>query len=307
MHFKSLRIDPMTDDEPAEPPTDTPNPDKPTTPRSSSLLLTEIMANPEAGSEEYIELHNPSSVACSLEGYSLLVGKHPEAVKAYSLEVLGSMPAGAYWVLTTSPSAIRSSHPNVQAASIQAYKLPRLTNTGCYIALYEAQAGILDDILYKPSLKQRGVQSRRGVALERISLSNRARHPDNSANWTSALKSAGYATPTQPNSRLGTPTDQDDSSSSQGQTRVARLYELVQQLRSSPTTETTLLLHDLLGQCLVEMQGAEALQWLETLSTHAPSALESLPTLHRGIIVLQLIVRQSSKQEQTYSLTLLRG
>lgn len=304
MHFKGLRIDPLSanieDVDENIPPN---NPKEPTPP---TLLLTEVMANPEAGSEEYLELYNSSDTDTSLEGWSLLIGKHPESIKVYDLSILGTIPSRAYWILTTSPSAITSNYPNAQADYIREYKLPRLNNSGCYIAIHQDEKGIVDDLLYKPSLKQKGERSRKGVSLERISLTDFTRYPENAHNWTSALKSSGYATPTRPNSRLGQTKKESANTDNQASGQTARLYELVQELRSSNKARVTLLLHDLLGQCLIEMQNNKALQWLESLVLDAPTTLSTLPILHRGVIVMQLITSSQEHGERIYSLTFFR-
>lgn len=306
MHFAHMRIDPIeVVDQPDTPGQgDEPTPLDPM--NESAILLTEVMADPQAGSEEYIELHNTSSGDISLEKFSLLIGRHPESIKQYPLAALEDLPAGAYWVLTTSPSAVRTTYPHALAEGIKELRLPRLSNTGCYIALYHETQGVVDDILYKPSLKQRGDQSRKGVALERISLSNQKKHPDNADNWTSALKSAGYASPTKPNSRLGyVPRTKGENMHATVQ-QMKRITDLVQELKAGSDATVTLLIHDLLGQCLLEIRDADALNWLESLIVHASTALETLPTIHRGVIVIQLIVRKTSGVEKLYSLTCLR-
>lgn len=298
-HFTDIEFDDKVD-EGMEMPQPSPEDD----PSTSYLLLTEIMAHPEPGGEEYIEIHNPTSREISTDGVGLLIGKNLEQAKYYPLPKSVVIPPETYLVLTKSPSAVQMTHPNVYVEDIIQAPLPRLNNSGCYIGLYRAGVGVIDDVLYLPRLKEEGLRSRAGVALERIRLSDRSRYPNNTGNWTSALSSGGFASPTRPNTRLRDPFGRD--SQGEGGERIARLVDLLQELRSDPQASVLLMLYDLSGCRLVEMRGERAIGWLETLTSHAPSALEALPTIHRGVMILQLVVRSRERGVQTYSLSFLR-
>ena len=136
-----VKPDPTPKPEPDEPnPDPTPEPDKPDEPAEGSLLINEVMADPNGSMyPEYIELYNPTEKAFSLENLLFWVGSRKRALPAVTLSAKG------YAVLYSSELSM------ICAAS--AIKIPiesflPLNNSGQTLQLTNSSGLLIDKISY---------------------------------------------------------------------------------------------------------------------------------------------------------------
>ncbi|MDO4692158.1 MAG: lamin tail domain-containing protein [Porphyromonadaceae bacterium] len=285
MHFRDLRLDDRWSEQEETPEDDT----RPPTTAEQPPMLSEVMANPHVGAPEYIELYNPNAAPIPLEGYRLGVGKSHRQLKFVSLANLAELPAHSYTALSVSPEDLLRYYPSAPADRVKKISLPRLSNTGCLIALYRAEE-LVDEVLYTPDLFDRGLKSKKGVALERVVVSDRRQ-----ARWRSALASSSYATPAAPNSLRDGYQEQDNES--QGEQKS--LIDLLRLADQESKWQLSLYLYTPTGTMLWRADGRVARQWGKRLA-HNLGDLHELPTSPQGqlILVAQLSERNGRVREQ---------
>ena len=93
--------------------------------RPLAIVLNEVMYSPEPGLPEWVELHNSSEEAQTLD--ELLFADSRECVQV--VEGPLSLPAGGYAVLCSDSSGFRDAWPGVEAPVIQPEEWPTLNNT----------------------------------------------------------------------------------------------------------------------------------------------------------------------------------
>ncbi len=229
------------------------------TARPMTPYLNEIMANPLAGSAEYIELYNPHPIAIPLTGLSLAIGGELEKLRTYSLAEIPRIPPRSILLLTTCADSILAYYPEAHPEAIVEIRLPRLRNSGCHIhLLYDDQ--LIDSVHYRPDRLAEGLRSRRGVALERMTVED-TDAPTPLAEWHSALGSLGYASPTERNTLLRAPAS-DGEASAEGTTP---LHRLLSEIKANSPAGLRLALYSTDGLRLMIRSEGQALSWLTTL------------------------------------------
>lgn len=167
-------------------------------------VLNEIMANPLKGASEYIELYNPTTQKIDLSGYAIAIGD--KETGSYGgkrvLNNIGIIMPKSFIVITSSPEGVKNFYTQAPKDLIRSFKqMPQLPNKGFMLCLVRLEDNmIVDEVLYSPSLFEKGLRSKRGIALERIKPNPKE---DYENNWASALAKNNYATPGMTNSRLG--------------------------------------------------------------------------------------------------------
>lgn len=297
MHFSELSLEDHWDDSATPPPTD----DMPQT--EPPLMLSEIMANPRPNTPEYLELYNPSTHAQDLQDYAVAIGKTSSEAKLLRLPKR-EIPGQSYLVLAQSPQALRTAYPQTPAATLVEVKLPRMVNTGCWIALYKSGEEI-ESVSYTPQLLGSRGRGRAGVALERSTMTTLA-SPEQPIIWGAALKTAGYATPGLPNSRLDLPLGPIEE---QHEEQAGSLRDLLTQLEQNAKLHLSLHLYDLTGQELWQTQGRQALLWGQRLVQNGLGRLRDLPLPAQGerlLFVAELTDKHGTLEGQVVERILLR-
>lgn len=261
-HRQGIRIgklaiyDDWQGDTPAQPPhsdPETPAPDRP-------IWLSEIMANPEAGKPEYIELYNPNSVSIDLAGYSLALGSNPAKLRRLPLPEDRAIAPGQYLVLSGDAHELTSAYPSVQAESAVACPLPQLANAGVHIHLHYF-GRLTDSVHYVPSRHSPGLRTRRGVSLERTQWPT---EQSPMGVWRSTQGSSGHATPGMPSTSggEGSTLEADDEATTQ---TLSRLISLLEQ---TPELAPSVYIYSAEGARHAVYRGAEGRQFVLGLAHH---------------------------------------
>jgi hypothetical protein len=163
------------------------------------VVLNELMYDPLANSEEWVEIANASNKFIKLQHWQLATYENGiKAVSLISREELILPPEGLL-VFTRRPDDVLTAFPATPPERLlQLESLPPFRNTGDSIALLDHEGLRIDEFGYSGSLHSSFVRETKGVSLERINLDA----PTNqAANWMSAASTVNYGTPGLPNSQ----------------------------------------------------------------------------------------------------------
>ncbi|MBK8567002.1 MAG: lamin tail domain-containing protein [Saprospiraceae bacterium] len=165
----------------------------------NDLIINEILFNPQTGGVDFVEAYNRSNKVFNLRG---VVIANLQDTSTASVGIDRLIFPGEYVVFTESPSDIQSRYTVQEPNALISNDLPSFNDDEGNITLY--QAGpigpvIIDAFDYSEDLHHPLLDEGDGVSLERL-------HPDgttqDAANWHSAAKIAGWATPTYQNSQF---------------------------------------------------------------------------------------------------------
>lgn len=167
-------------------------------PAPGDLVINEVLFNPYTGGVDFLELHNPGEKILDLQGLRL----RNEAITSgtISATVDGDfiLLPGAFVVFTPDPANILLEYTVPNPATLVENSLPSMGDKEGNISVYNRNFQLLDGLDYTEDWHSRLLSDRNGVSLERL----RADGPTQSeGNWHSAASTAGYATPTGPNSQ----------------------------------------------------------------------------------------------------------
>ena len=164
----------------------------------TGLMVSELMYQPRSGEAEYVELYNGMDAAVQLGDYEVVRWLNDTLGQHYQLpaHVVGPHE---YVVLTRDAGSVMSAYVVKYASRIVECTLPPYPNAGGSVIICRAADGVIVDRFdYLPSMHSRLLRNKAGVSLERRSFER----PCNEAgNWFSAASTAGYGTPTLPNSQ----------------------------------------------------------------------------------------------------------
>jgi len=178
----------------------------------ADVVINEIMYNPPAGGDEWIEIYNRSDKALDLQFLGIATRKTDGTLnKAYQL---ASMPELLYpeefLVIThraDSVCSVSNCHDDSRFAELAVF--PALNNSGATIVvLNTATLEPIDEVTYSDSWHSQGISSTKGISLERTAFTKPSNDP---ANWHSASEDCGFATPGYQNSAY---TGDDDNPTS---------------------------------------------------------------------------------------------
>ena len=164
---------------------------------AAQLLVSELLFQPAKGEAEYVELYNASGAAVELSDYHIVRWTGDSLGRHYPLPPLRVGP-GEYAVLTKDAASVSTCFAVVHPAMLVECALPTYPNDGGAVVLCTADGEVADRLDYSPSMHSPLLRNRAGVALERRSFD---RPTAASGNWFSAASTAGYGTPTAPNSQ----------------------------------------------------------------------------------------------------------
>ena len=163
------------------------------------VVINEVMYNPLANSEEWVEITNTSESFINLQHWQLATyngGIRASGVLSRDYLIL---PPKEFLVLSRNPDAVQSAFPSAPMEKmVQVKGLPQLPNGGDTIALIGERGNIQDLALYSDEFHSPFMRNAKGVSLERINTEASSVDP---GNWISAAASSGYGTPAKPNSQ----------------------------------------------------------------------------------------------------------
>ena len=178
-------------------------------PELASLLINEIMYDPEEGMPEYVELFLPGDQILDLKDLAIHVKEeggsadHPIALSPHSRLIR----PGQYLVLTDCvPHLMDAYGLEVSGQWVEVEGLPGLNNSSGIIYLTDRAANVVDLAEYSDEMHMELLDDPRGISLERISASRSGNDPDN---WHSAASIVGYASPGMENSQSYGGSDSD--------------------------------------------------------------------------------------------------
>jgi hypothetical protein len=174
---------------------------KPLEPGPGSVLINEIMYDPEENKPEYVELFLPGPDILDLRDLAIhLVDEgglpdHPLPLSQHSRLVL----PGQYLVLTECVLQLEETYGlAVSGRWVELSGLSGLSSTGGRIYLTDRAGRVVDMADYSDNMHMDLLEDPGGISLERISAE---RPGDDPGNWHSAASIAGYATPGSLNSQ----------------------------------------------------------------------------------------------------------
>lgn len=165
--------------------------------QAGDLIINELLFWPESGAGRFVEIYNPSGKIINLFGLELInTAKLTGTVRTSVNDPLLIFP-GDYLVLADDPAQVRSRYTVPRPDWLLQQSIPTLDNDEGNITLRLAGVTI-DAFDYSRDYHYQLLKDQRGVSLERLSPNQPASNP---GNWHSAAATAGFATPTGPNSQ----------------------------------------------------------------------------------------------------------
>jgi hypothetical protein len=163
-----------------------------------SLLISEILFNPEGDGADYVELYNATSDSISLQGVNLVRWTDGALHRFHALPA-HSVPPYDYVCLTTDAADVRAHftvrHPD---KLVELPSMPPYYNTSGTVIVALDDSTIIDRFDYTETMHSPMLRSVEGVSLERRSFFIETQQL---SNWSSAASTAGYGTPTARNSQ----------------------------------------------------------------------------------------------------------
>jgi hypothetical protein len=179
-----------------------PDPDPEPDPNSGEIVINEVLYDPPAGGEEYVEIYNNSDETFDMQFLSIATRKTDGSLnKAYPLAGSSRLfNPGEYLVITKSRDLVCSffnCRPEYLFAELSV--TPALTNTGACVVLLDNRTNeVIDEFTYSPAMHTAGISSKKGISLERIDFNRPA---NDAGNWCSASADSGFGTPGYQNSQ----------------------------------------------------------------------------------------------------------
>lgn len=167
-------------------------------PEVGDVVINEILFNPSSGGSDFLELFNCSEKVFQIQGWVLentLSTSSTSASRTVSASKL-FLP-GDHLTITNDPDDLEARYQNVNRLLLVDQNLPSLPNDEGNISVI-ANGLTLDAFDYTDDLHTELLNDENGVSLERLRAKSTTQDPNN---WYSAASSAGFATPTRPNSQ----------------------------------------------------------------------------------------------------------
>ena len=176
----------------------------PSKPTKNSLQINEILYEQTDDVPEFIEIFNPSQFFFQLQQLTLSTQKNSNTKPAQiNIPEPKTIPPNDFLVITNDKKLLLQ---HFQKHNIDETKIIQtnfsLSNSGACILIKDtAQKITIDSVCFDPGLHFNlfNTESRKGVSIEKI-FANKS--GSDRKNWTSAIKSYGFGSPTKPNASL---------------------------------------------------------------------------------------------------------
>lgn len=168
------------------------------------IVINEILFNPLADGVDYVEILNRSETAVNLENLYLSSVKQtpPNPPDTQSVAISPKCHAllpHEYLALTSDPQKVQDQYFTLDPeAFLKMQSFPSFNNDSGYVLLSDNRKVVIDGIHYSEDMHFIMLNSKEGVALERI---NPERPGDEPSNWHSAAETCGFGTPGYKNSQ----------------------------------------------------------------------------------------------------------
>jgi hypothetical protein len=168
------------------------------------LVINEILFNPKPNGFDYVELYNNSNKIFDASKIHIANRNSNGAVS--SIRPLSSVPfyifPSDHIVVTEDADRLALNYLVRHPTQVLATPLPSLPDDEGTVLLLNPQGEPIDEVTYKDNWHFSLLDSKEGVALERIDPSGPSQ---DASNWHSAASTAGYGTPTYKNSQYRLP------------------------------------------------------------------------------------------------------
>lgn len=168
---------------------------------ANDILINEVLFNPYDGGPDFVELYNNTADTISLSDVRLATWDANSQMLKTMVKLADSatIPPNDYMVVTTDADFIKQRytvrHPD---KLMEIKKLPSYSNDKGVVIVALSDSTVIDRFDYTEELHYRWLADVEGVSLERRSF---IEPTQSKANWHSAAKSVGWATPTYKNSQ----------------------------------------------------------------------------------------------------------
>jgi hypothetical protein len=166
-----------------------------------SVVINEIMYDPDEGYPAYVELYLPGNQFYDLQDFAIHLveeGGSPDRPVALSPISRLFMP-GQYLVLTECVPQLREAYRlEVSGRWVEVEELSGIKKSSGVVYLTDRAGQVVDMVPYNEDMHMELLDDPRGISLERVSVQRPGNEPDN---WHSAASIEGYATPGRENSQ----------------------------------------------------------------------------------------------------------
>ena len=167
-------------------------------PVAGQLLINELLFDPSPGSSDFLEVYNNSLKIFDLRG--ITVSNSNGNSRSRTLGQSFILRPGEYAVLTPDPVRLLVDFPAARSERIVAFDLPAFPNRSGNVTLTAPSGSDIDSYDYSEDQHSELLSTVEGVSLERVDPNEPTNAP---GNWASAASTAGFGTPTLPNSQRG--------------------------------------------------------------------------------------------------------
>jgi len=173
----------------------------PSSPLPGQLCVNEILFHPPNGLNDYLELVHTGEHVMDLKdiriGNLSDSGSIRETVHPFPEGLL--LFPGMYVCMSASGWEICSTYPCVDSSRVfKISRLPSFPSTKGGVVVLSSDGKVLDSMMYSQHMHSPMLRDKKGVSLERISVTHTSLHP---SNWASASGSSFYGTPGYRNSQ----------------------------------------------------------------------------------------------------------
>lgn len=161
---------------------------------SLSLIINEVLFNPNTGGVDFVEIYNNSDNYIDLKEWSLAreVDGLNDQVRTISESETILAPRG-YLALSTSANDLILQYPNGKNENfLTMSSFPTYANNEGVVILLDINQNTIDQFNYLDDYHSSLLESVEGVSLERIDFNTSTQNP---SNWASASSTVGFSTP----------------------------------------------------------------------------------------------------------------
>jgi len=160
----------------------------------NSIIINEIMYDPNPNSSEFIELYNATDNEINIAGWKLVInGIHFFEISS----TFFYLKSGDYFVIS-SDSSILLSYKNLNKSNVKILEnnTLSLSNAGESVVVIDHWGNLIDSVFYSTKWQNQNIANTKGKSLERIAPNIMSNEP---TNWSTSVHKDG-ATPVNVNS-----------------------------------------------------------------------------------------------------------
>jgi len=171
---------------------------------SNDIVINEILFNPKPGAVDYVEIYNRSSKNFDLKDLYI-------ANRSLTTNALGSLHQlttdnillfpGDFFVISENGSVVKQNYYAKNPENFIEVAMPSFPNDEGAVVLLNSQQQVIDELHYSSKWHFALIDNEEGISLERIDYNKPTQSKEN---WTSAVSTAGFGTPSYQNSQFRT-------------------------------------------------------------------------------------------------------